>query len=200
MSIIESIFKAANTSKALTKVWIGGQTADNLKDATPVLDVERDVNSDTINHLISGNAETAQRIRYGAAPLVIPFEIAFVPASLSNQDALPFGWTGQKTIGLFKKATLVGIYAQTVDPLSAGTITIRPQINGVNTALQAAISSGGDNQRTRVYQLVEQADPLDLYTAPMDQIGLQVDADVIVPNSRRFNGLLFWNVGEEEEI
>jgi len=201
MGILDSIFKAANATKELTKVWVGGQTADNILDATPVLDEQRDLQASTSNHLIAGLAEHNQRILYGVSPLAIPFELPQVFAGLSDQEPFLCGWIAQKRIGLLRSATLIGISAQYNSTLVAGTILIRPRINGINTALQAQISSAGDPEFTRIYQLVEQSDPLDVVdAAAFDQIDIRVDADAINPNSQRLNGFLWFNVGEIESL
>jgi hypothetical protein len=203
MSVLDSIFKAANDQLAKTKVWLGGQTADNYLDATPVRDPERDLPAYVTNHKVAGLGECAQRIRYGVGPLIIPFELDVVAPSTISQEPLILGSANQKNIGIYKSATLVGIWMQYSAVLTAGAITLRPQISGADTALQAQLAAGGDPQYTRRYQLTEQADSggLDNVDATVpDIVRVLVNTDAIVPANLRLNGYLCFNVGEEEQV
>jgi hypothetical protein len=185
------------------KSYLGGVTADNYKDSTPIRDLERDISSETFNRAaIAAVAECARRARPGTSALAIPFEIATVLGNTTDQPTLICGWVAQTNMQLFKDATLVGVTAQYGDPITAGQLTVRPRIAGVDCALQATLSSGGDIQFTRSYQVTEQALASDKSDASAnDVIDVLVDTDAtFAPTVRRLNGHLWFNIGEEEEI
>jgi hypothetical protein len=202
MGITTSILRVANSTLALTKTYIGGQTADNYLDATPVRDLERDIPAEVFNRKLSGVAEVAQRVRPGVSALAIPFEKASVLSGTIGQQAELFGWVAQKETLIYKDATLIGITAQYSAPLTAGQATIRTQIGGSDVALQAVLSAGANPQFIRAFQLTEQADPADLVDASAyEQIAVYIDTDgAFAPVVGRVNGCLWFNVGEEEEI
>lgn len=194
MAVATSILDDAGATLALIKTYLG---EDNRENEEPVHDPVTELGADEWNKLVAGVAELAKRLRPGNL-VAVPFELTGLAGSATAQAVL-CGTTDKTVQRLFKDGTLVGITAEHSAAIVGGTLTVQPQIDGADTALSLELNSGVQVQRA--HQLVADADPADVYDAGnKDSIEVDITTASLNPTGGDVHGLLWFNVGEEEDV
>ena len=193
MSVTESIFDAARTTRALIKTWLGG---DEKANKTTVHNTTQNVDADDWNKKVSGLAEVAMRIRKGNI-YVVEFYIANATAGLSSQDLQVFGPDADRdSVVMPFGASVVACVAKCENAITANNATITPVINGTpSTTLPVTLDVS--NQSAREYQLpgIEEL-------AALEEIGCQISthASFAAGTTPSIWVGIVLSVGEEEEI
>lgn len=195
MAVSTSLFSDAGATVALIKAYLGTDEHTNFE---PVHDDAEDIDATDFNRIVAGLAECGARLRPGNI-VAIPFELTSLSASTTAQAIL--GGSSDKTVQqLFKDGTLIGITAKHSAAISAGNLTVQPQIATVNTALSLGLSSSA--QQGRAHQLVSDADAADIVDAgDDDEIEVDITTDgSFAPTGNDVHGYIWFSIGEEEGI
>lgn len=147
MTVSTSIYSYATTSTA--KAYLGG---DEKADLTPSVSSTYDVRSDDWNKIVSGLVECGLRTRYGA-PCTYFFSQANCTASqtaveLARGSAADANLTEVVAIAAGK---IVGLAVFSEGARSAGTCTIKVEVNGTPTTISAVLD-GTNAQKHYVRQ------------------------------------------------
>jgi hypothetical protein len=109
------------------------------------------------------------------------------------------GTTDKTKQRLFKDGTLVGITAEYESAIVGGTLTVQPQIDTANTALSLELNSTYQIRRT--YQTPVEAGAADIADAgDYDEIEVDITSASLNPSGDDVHGLLWFSVGEEEDV
>jgi len=178
MSILTSIWEAANNTIALMETYLGEIDKVNKE---PTHDSTQDIDADLWNKGFSALAELGLRTRAGCAPVRYSFEVANMLASQTDLAlAVAGGDAARLSIPLWRGAAIVGVAYRLEGAQSAGTLTIDARIAATKIVPLQIVAAGTD-QVGRSNQLP--ADALALATG----LGAALDAlDVFVTTDGAF--------------
>lgn len=194
MAITTDTLKDGGVSEALIKVYLGG---DDHTNEEAIHDAEEDIDAVKFNKHAKTLAELANRARPGNLS-VVSFELATTPGTATT-PVPRLGSTLTKFFG-HRDGTIVGIAAQFSSAVTAGTVTIQPQIDGTNTTFSATVGIGSEAAIAR--QIPGAAAAADQFDA-VDLEAIEVDVTTASATWTTTDKLLvdvFVSIGEEEDV
>ncbi len=193
MSVLTSIWAAAQDTLAKVKTYLGSDTMSNFE---PIHDPLTELDAAHVNRVRAGLAEVALRTRKG---MIVPFHF-YVANALANQSAASLAPESADS----SKAAVIALYGGSVVGLTvhcqnartAGTLTVHWRKAAAAQTLTAAID-GTNTQKVRAYQLPG----LETFAA-LDSLDLTytTSADWAAGTTPSIWATLWVSLGEEEVL
>jgi len=190
MAVTESIFATGLSTLAQIKAWMGG---DSMLNSEPVHDVERDIDADNWNMILSGLSEVARRVRKGNL-CCVQYRITSLSAGATAQLERP-DTAGQGYLAAPWGGSLVAISASLGSAVSAGTVTVLLREGAVDLTLEAELTVGETRETARQLPGVDTFSADGLITCLVE-----TDASFTAAGGTELVDDAWFSFGEEEDV